>query len=198
MLQGRIKSPAASEEFYKHDIKMKGMYEFCFYKDHTRLIMKNTTLCYIENAGRYLMLYRNKKEADENAGKWIGIGGHFEEGESPDECMLREVREESGLVITDYRFRAVITFVSDEYETEYMFLYTAKADSEEITECDEGELRWIDKESIMELNLWEGDRIFLKELLDEGRTEERFFTLKLEYSKGRLIDSSIRYIYTLY
>lgn len=146
--------------------------------------MKNTTLCYIEKDGKYLMLYRNKKKNDENQGKWIGVGGHFEEGESPDECLLREVSEETGLVLTDYRFRGIITFVSDQYGTEYMHLYTATDYEGQIKACNEGELRWIEKREVMNLNLWEGDRIFLKKLLED----QNIFFLKLSYEGDILIE----------
>lgn len=143
-----------------------------------------TTLCYIEKDGRYLMLYRNKKEQDINEGKWIGVGGHFEERESPEECLLREVREETGLLLTDYRFRGLITFCSNRWPVEYMCLYTADAFEGEVAEdCVEGQLKWIEKEKIMDLHLWEGDRIFLKLLLEEYP----FFTLKLEYQGDDLI-----------
>lgn len=146
-------------------------------------VMKMTTLCYIEKEEQYLMMHRVSKKNDPNEGKWIGVGGHFEEGESPEECMLREVQEETGLQLSDYEFRGIITFVSDEWETEYMFLYTADASSLELTEemmaeCDEGILQWIAKDQILNLNLWEGDREFLKELLED---KHEVFSMKLEY-----------------
>ena len=144
--------------------------------------MKNTTLVYIEDENRYLMLYRNKKKEDPNAGKWIGIGGKFKEGESPEDCMLREVFEETGLTLTSYRFRGIVTFVSDVYETEYMHLFTADAFSGSIKECDEGDLAWVEKDKIFDLPLWEGDKEFLKLLSDD----ENFFTLKLVYKGGEL------------
>lgn len=146
--------------------------------------MRNTTLCYIERDGKYLMLLRNKKEIDENKGKWIGVGGKLEEGESPEECLLREVREETGLTLTKYHYRGLITFVSDEWGTEYMHLFTATNFSGELKECNEGELRWIPKEEIMNLNLWEGDRAFLKLLFEE----EGFFTMKLRYQGDNLVE----------
>ena len=149
--------------------------------------MKNTVLCYIENDGRYLMLYRNRKEKDCNAGKWIGVGGKFEEGESPDECLLREVKEETGLTLTSHRLRGIVTFVSDEWESETMFLFTADGFTGEITECDEGELCWIPIGDVPTLPLWEGDRIFLA-LLTENAP---FFLLKLVYEGDRLVSAVI-------
>lgn len=145
--------------------------------------MKNTTLCYIEHEGKVLMLFRNKKKEDINEGKWIGIGGKFKENESPEECMLREVYEETGIKLTKWKYRAVVTFVSDMCEGEYMHLFTAVADSDNVTDCKEGTLKWIDKDKMFTLNMWEGDRVFL-ELLDKG---EEFFSLKLCYEGDKLI-----------
>lgn len=139
--------------------------------------MQNTTLCYIEKDGSYLMLLRNKKKDDLNEGKWIGVGGHFLEDESPEECLIREVREETGLTLNSFLLRSVVTFVSDKYETEQMFLYTSTDFSGELIDCDEGELRWIDKKEMYDIPLWEGDKIFLK-LMDENQD---LFALKLVY-----------------
>ena len=148
--------------------------------------MKNTTLCYIENHnGDYLMLYRNKKKNDPNAGKWIGIGGKFEDGESPDECLLREVREETGLTLLSWELRGIVTFVSDEWETEYMFLYTSDDWSGKLSVCDEGQLAWKQKSEIGSLSMWEGDKIFLRLLQDE----RDFFSLKLSYEGQKLISA---------
>lgn len=146
--------------------------------------MTVSTLCYIEDNGKYLMLLRNKKQKDVNKGKWIGVGGRIEPGESPEECVCREVLEETGLTITAYRMRGILTFSSEGWEDEYIFVFTSDEYSGNLKECDEGELRWIDKEEIMKLNLWEGDRIFLKNMLDDGA----FFSMRLSYKEDRLID----------
>lgn len=144
--------------------------------------MKNTTLCYIERDGCYLMLHRIKKENDLNHGKWIGIGGKFEENESPEECLLREVREETGLTLTDWRYCGVITFVSDRWEGEYMHLFHATEFTGTLCECDEGVLKWLPREQFDALPKWEGDPIFLR-LMQEGAP---FFSLKLCYTGERL------------
>jgi len=143
--------------------------------------MKLTTLCYIEKDDEYLMLHRISKENDANAGKWIGVGGKLEAGESPEDCLLREVKEETNLDLISWEFKGIITFVSDIYETEYMFLYKSCEYSGELGSCDEGELAFIKKDLISELDLWEGDRIFLK-LMDE----KEFFSLKLVYEGSQL------------
>lgn len=142
-----------------------------------------STLIYIEKDGKYLMLHRVKKKNDVNKDKWIGVGGHFEENESPDECVKREVYEETGLTLTDYKFRGLITFVSNEFPTEYMCLYTSSSFEGELKECNEGNLEWIEKRSLRDLNLWEGDYIFL----DMLESREDFFTLKLVYEGNKLI-----------
>ena len=144
--------------------------------------MVNTTLCYIERGDEYLLLHRVKKENDLNRDKWIGLGGKFEPGESPEDCLLREVREEAGLTLTSYRYRGIVTFVSDEWGTEYMHLFTADAFTGEIGPCDEGVLEWIKKSDFGALPQWEGDRIFLR-LLEE---DTPFFSLKLCYSGEKL------------
>ena len=144
--------------------------------------MINTTLCYIYRDDEVLMLHRVKKENDLNHDKWIGLGGKFEDRESPEDCVLREVREETGLTLTSWRYRGIVTFISDLYETEYMHLFTADGFTGEMTECDEGEPAWIKKEKLDELPQWEGDKIFLK-LLDE---EAPFFSLKLVYEGDAL------------
>ena len=145
-----------------------------------------STLCYIEKDGCWLMLHRTKKKNDINHDKWLGIGGKFEEGESPEECLLREVREETGLTLTDYRFRGLVTFVSDEAPTEYMHLFTATGFTGTLRECDEGTLEWIPIGEAGLLPLWQGDRLFLSLLQQEGP----FFSLKLEYRGDRLVGAS--------
>ena len=144
-----------------------------------------TTLCYIETEDSYLMLHRVSKKNDVNKDKWIGVGGHFEEGESPEECLLREVREETGLTLTSWRFRGIVTFTQEGYGTEYMCLYTADGFEGEIRECEEGVLEWIKKEELLKLNLWKGDLIFLKLLKDDMP----FFSLKLSYRGDELTDA---------
>ena len=145
--------------------------------------MKNTTLCYIERDGCTLMLHRVTKANDENHNKWLGIGGKFEEGESPEDCLLREVLEETGLRLTDYRFRGIVTFVSDRYETEYMHLYTATGFEGTLRQdCDEGVPAWIRKQELYQLPMWEGDAVFLR-LLQENAP---FFSLKLVYPGEKL------------
>ena len=144
--------------------------------------MKMTTLCYLERNGQYLMLHRTKKVNDENHDKWIGVGGKFEDAESPEDCMRREVQEETGLLVTASRYRGIVTFVSNVYPTEYMHLFTCTDWEGTPRECDEGELAWIDKKKLLSLPMWEGDRIFL-ELID---TDTPFFSLKLVYQGERL------------
>ena len=145
-----------------------------------------TTLCYIEQDGKYLMLHRTKKKNDLSHDLWLGIGGHFELGESPEECLLREVKEESGLTLINYRLRGVVTF-SDGNVYEYMFLFSASEYTGELIECNEGELVWVEKEKVLkELPIWEGDRIFLR-LMEENSP---FFSLKLTY-EGRKLKSAV-------
>jgi 8-oxo-dGTP diphosphatase len=144
--------------------------------------MKNTTLCYIEKDNCYLLLHRVKKENDLNKDKWVGIGGKFEENESPEECLLREAMEETGLTLTDYRYCGIVTFVSDKWEGEYMHLFHATGFHGELIDCDEGTLEWVDKEFFASLPQWEGDRIFLS-LMEQ---KVPFFSLKLCYEGDRL------------
>lgn len=146
-----------------------------------------TTLCYIEKDGKYLMMHRVKKENDINKDKWVGIGGHFEADESPEECLLREVKEETGLTLASWQFRGIITFICDRQETEYMFLYTADAFSGSLIDCDEGDLEWIDKVKVYDLPVWEGDKIFFR-LIEENHP---FFSLKLKYANDKLIETSL-------
>ena len=152
--------------------------------------MKQTTLCYIDDGERYLMLHRVKKENDASHGKWIGVGGKCEQDEAPDECMLREVKEETGLTVTRWRYRGIVTFISDTWPNEYMHLFTAdRWDGEpDLSIDDEGELAWIDKAKLMDLNLWEGDRIFLRLLLDG---QQPFFSLKLVYQQDEMVSARL-------
>lgn len=147
--------------------------------------MINTTLCYIEQNGCYLMLHRVKKVNDVNHDKWIGVGGKFEDGESPEECVCREALEETGLTLHRPEYRGLVTFVSDRWETEYMHLFWADSFTGELIQCDEGTLEWVPKADMEKLNLWEGDHIFL------GLLEERvpFFSLKLRYEGERLAEA---------
>ena len=147
--------------------------------------MKMTTLCYLERNGKYLMLHRTKKERDENRDKWIGVGGKFENGESPEDCMRREVWEETGLTVTEFRYRGIVTFVSDKWPTEYMHLFTADGYTGELKECNEGDLAWVKKSDIPSLPIWRGDLIFLRLLAEE----EPFFSLKLVYEGDRLAEA---------
>lgn len=146
-----------------------------------------TTLCYVEQNGQYLMLHRNKKQNDINKDKYIGIGGHMEHGESPKECVTREAFEETGLELDEPKLRGILTFVIDDM-TELCFLYTCEKYSGELHSCDEGDLVWIEKDKVLDLPLWEGDKIFLKLL----ETEEKLFQMKLIYKKGKLLDYKIQ------
>jgi len=140
--------------------------------------MKQTTLCYLERGSQYLMLHRVKKENDASRDKWIGVGGKCEADESPDECMVREVKEETGFDVLRWRYRGIVTFISDVWPCEYMHLFTADRWQGEPCLCDEGDLAWVEKEDLFRLTLWEGDRIFLRLLMD---ADQPFFSLKLDY-----------------
>ena len=148
--------------------------------------MKNTTLCYIERDGQYLMLHRTTKENDLNHDKWIGIGGKFEGNESPDECLLREAYEETGLTLTSWKCRGVITFLTNgPWDGEHMYLFTADGFEGEMKECNEGELKWVSREFLDELPKWEGDQIFLDLLWQDAP----FFLLKLRYDGDKLVEA---------
>lgn len=149
--------------------------------------MRNTTLCHIEKDGCYLMLHRIKKENDLNRDKWVGIGGKFEDGESPEECNSREVLEETGLTLNSARYRGIVTFVSDKWETEYMHIFHSDNFSGTVKKCDEGVLEWVKKENLYTMPIWEGDKIFLR-LIEENSP---FFSLKLVYEGDRLVYSAL-------
>ncbi len=146
--------------------------------------MRLSTLCYLEKDGKYLMLHRISKKNDVNKEKWIGVGGKFEPGEAPEECLMREVYEETGYRLLDYRFRGVLTFICDIQEPEYIFLYTSSQFTGEQTDCDEGVLEWVDKKDVLSLNLWEGDKRMFRYLNE--KTEP--FSLKLEYQGDTLVN----------
>ncbi len=147
--------------------------------------MRNTTLCHIEKDGKYLMLHRIKKENDLNRDKWVGIGGKFEDKESPEECNKRETFEETGLILNSAKYCGIVTFVSDIWETEYMHIFYSNDFSGEVKECDEGKLEWVKIADIYSLPIWEGDKIFLR-LIEE---KADFFSLKLEYQGDTLINA---------
>lgn len=151
--------------------------------------MKLTTLCYIKTNNKTLMLHRNRKQNDIHEGKWNGLGGHIEQGETPEECITREVFEESGLTLIDPQLRGILTFpLFDDYEDEYTFLFTATEFEGDLIDSDEGTLEWIDDSGVLDLNLWEGDRTFLK-WLEDGR----FFSGKLVYKNGKLIENFVKF-----
>lgn len=145
--------------------------------------MRETTLCYLERDGQYLMLHRVRKKDDPNHDKWIGVGGGIEEGETPEECLLREVLEETGFALAEYQKRGVVDFISDVCENEVMHLYTARRWSGEMIDCDEGILKWVNKDAVVHLPLWAGDRVFLRLLAEDAP----LFHLRLEYRGDALI-----------
>lgn len=147
--------------------------------------MINSTLCYIIKNDECLMLHRTKKQNDQSHDKWLGIGGKFEDKESPEECAMREIKEETGLTVTDYKYRGIVTFVSDKWETEYMHLFTVTGFTGDIIECDEGDLEWIKKSEMLKLPMWEGDKIFLN-LINK---DVPFFSLKLVYNGDSLANA---------
>lgn len=149
--------------------------------------MRNTTLCHIEKDGKYLMLHRVKKENDLNHDKWVGIGGKFEDKESPEDCNLREVKEETGLTLNSYTYCGICTFISDIWETEYMHIFHSDSFSGTLKECDEGNLEWVEIKKLYSLPIWEGDKIFLK-LIEE---KAPFFSLKLEYEGDKLLKATL-------
>ena len=148
-------------------------------------MMQNTSLCYITRGDEVLMLHRVKKKNDINKDKWIGIGGKFEDGESPDECLLREALEETGLKLTSWRCRGVVTFLSEGEDGEYMYLFTADGFQGELKECDEGDLQWVSRDFLGQLPKWEGDQVFLDLLWQDAP----FFLLTLRYDHGKLTEA---------
>ena len=150
-------------------------------------MMLNSCQCYLERGDEYLMLHRVKKKNDINKDKWIAVGGKFEEGESPEECMLREVYEETGLRLGSWRYRGIVTFALAGYGTEYMHIFTSDDFSGEPGPCDEGDLAWVKKSAVPSLPIWEGDKIFLRLLAEEAP----FFSLKLCYEEDRLVSAAL-------
>ena len=147
-----------------------------------------STLCYIEKDRKYLMLHRTKKKNDINKDKWLGIGGKFEEGESPEECITRELKEETGLTLNSYKLRCIVTYVSTNWETEYMYVFTSNDFTGELIECNEGDLQWIEKDKVTELNTWEGDKI----CVDQIQNDNKFFTIKFNYDREKLIKYDLK------
>ena len=147
--------------------------------------MIDSSLCYLLRGDEVLMMHRTRKKNDMNHDKWIAVGGRFEAGESPEECALREVREETGLTMGDPQYRGIVTFINDLYETERMHLFTTETFTGEMTDCDEGELVWLPKAELLAKNIWAGDKLFLR-ALDE---RPDFFTLKLRYEGETLVES---------
>ena len=149
--------------------------------------MKETTLCYLERGDEVLLLHRTKKSSDPNEGKWIGVGGKLEAGETPEECMRREIAEETGFQVTDYAYRGIVDFLSNEWPPERMHLFTVTAWEGLQRECDEGVLQWIPKADMDALPMWEGDRVFLRLL----RENAPFFRLRLVYEGDTLVSSEL-------
>ena len=147
-----------------------------------------STLCYIEKDNQYLMLHRTKKKKDINKDKWIGIGGKLEENESPEECIIREVKEETGLHLKSYQLRCIVTYVSTNWETEYMYVFTSDDFEGNIIECNEGDLQWVNKDEVTKLNTWEGDKIFIEKM----QKDKNFFTVKFEYDGDKLLRYALK------
>ena len=146
--------------------------------------MKFTTLCYIEKDNKYLMLHRTKKENDISKDKWLGVGGKFEDEESPEECIKRETKEETGLNLNKIKLRCIVTYVSTNWETEYMYVFTSNDFDGNLIDCNEGDLQWIDKDKVLTLNTWEGDKIFIEKI----QKDDSFFTIKFKYDGYKLLN----------
>lgn len=144
-----------------------------------------STMVYIQKEGKVLLLHRTKKQNDTNEGKYLGVGGRFEANESPDDCIYREVREETGLIMNSFAYRGVVTFVSDTYPTEYMFIYTCDDFSGEMIECNEGDLYWVEKEKMFDLPMWAGDRLFLERM----EKSDKPFSMKVRYVGDTLAEA---------
>ena len=149
--------------------------------------MKNTTLCYIVRGDQVLMLHRVKKENDLNRDKWVGVGGKFEENESPEDCLRREVLEETGLTLTKWKYCGIVTFLSDKWEGEYMHLYRGDEFTGALKECDEGDLQWVSRDFMMQLPMWEGDPLFLAKMWND----DPFFSMKLRYEGEHLAEYEV-------
>lgn len=147
-----------------------------------------STVCYIEKEGKYLMLHRTKKKNDINEGKWLGIGGKFEDKESPEDCIIREVKEETGLALNSVKLRGILTFINTICETEYIYVFTSNDFTGNLIECNEGELKWVEKEKVTSLNLWEGDKIFIEKIKEESP----FFTIKYVYDGDTLLHYDLK------
>lgn len=147
-----------------------------------------STICYIEKKGKYLMLHRTKKKNDINEGKWLGIGGKFEDKESPEDCIIREVKEETGLTLNSVKLRGILTFINTICETEYIYVFTSNDFTGNLIECNEGELKWVDKDKVTILNLWEGDKIFIEKIKEESP----FFTIKYVYDGDTLLHYDLK------
>lgn len=150
--------------------------------------MMLSTVCYIEKEGKYLMLHRTKKKNDINEGKWLGIGGKFEDKESPEDCIIREVKEETGLALNSVKLRGILTFINTICETEYIYVFTSNDFTGNLIECNEGELKWVDKGKVTSLNLWEGDKIFVEKIKEESP----FFTIKYVYDGDTLLHYDLK------
>lgn len=147
-----------------------------------------STVCYIEKEGKYLMLHRTKKQNDINKEKWLGIGGKFEDKESPEDCIIREVKEETGLILNSVKLRGMLTFINTICETEYIYVFTSDDFTGNLIQCNEGDLQWVEKNKVTSLNLWEGDKIFIGKIKENSP----FFTIKYEYDGDTLLHYDLK------